>query len=189
MVRAAADGRRRNGAPRLGERAARGPVTYDASVAPSLLEVPPIKLGAVPAHHIKLIDTQLAKLRNALFVARALGRALVLPPTLCSCELGFWPNHVAERCTANDHKMLVLPYVCALDHYLDPRALDASPFAHREPFFDNPHTPTAPSAAPPSPSARRRPRLGRRRTCRRGRRRPSSRPPARRAAKRARPPL
>ena len=68
-------------------------------------------------------------------------RALVLPPTLCSCELGFWPKHIGGRCVAGDHKMLALPYVCPIDHYLDPSALANSPFAHRErPFLDNNRT-------------------------------------------------
>ena len=37
---------------------------------------------------------QLKRLRDALFIARILGRALILPPLLCSCELGFWITHV-----------------------------------------------------------------------------------------------
>ena len=65
----------------------------------------------------------------------------MLPPTLCSCELGFWPKHIGGRCVAGDHKMLALPYVCPIDHYLDPSALANSPFAHRErPFLDNNRT-------------------------------------------------
>lgn len=45
-------------------------------------------------------------------------------------------------CTAGDHDDFVLPYECALDHYLDPVRLSTSPYAHRErSFFDNPRTP------------------------------------------------
>ena len=87
---------------------------------------------------------QLAQLRNALFAARALGRALVLPRMLCSCELGFWPNHIAEDCKASDHETLRVPYRCPIDHFLDPAKLLGSPYAHRErSFFANPRTPAA----------------------------------------------
>ncbi|KAL1507978.1 hypothetical protein AB1Y20_007580 [Prymnesium parvum] len=123
---------------------AAGFITYTPQISPELLEVPRIIRGALPLHHLRLIHVQLEQLRNALFIARTLGRALVLPhlQASCSCEIGFWPNHIDEGCTAGDHKMLRLPYVCPIDHYLDPAALAKSPFAHRErTFFSNGHTP------------------------------------------------
>ena len=123
---------------------AAGFVSYTPVLLAELLSVPRIVRGALPLHHLRLMHAQLEQLRDAFFVARALGRALVLPETQCSCELGFWPNHIEEGCTAGDHKMLVLPYTCPIDHYLDPRALNASRFAHRErTFLGNPRTPPA----------------------------------------------
>ena len=48
-------------------------------------------------------------------------------------------HHVKEGCRAVDHPTLPLPYVCPIDHYLFPRTLMNSPFAHRErTFLDNP---------------------------------------------------
>ena len=121
-----------------------GFITYDETLPEELLAVPRIRRGAVPLHHYRLIHEQLKRLRNALFVARSLGRALVLPEALCSCELGFWPNMILEECKAADHGKIELPYVCPIDHYLDPPALRTSKFAHRErTFFDNPRTPRA----------------------------------------------
>ena len=93
---------------------------------------------------------QLAQLRNAFFIARSLGRALVLPSTQCSCEVGFWPKHIEEGCTAGDHKMIQLPYTCPIDHYLHPEALMRSPFAHRErTFFRRVDEPMDPLPPPP----------------------------------------
>ena len=105
--------------------------------------MPRITRGVLPLHHLKLIHEQLKRLRNALFVARALGRALVLPEALCSCELGFWPNHIEEHCKAGDHSMLRLPYACPIDHWLAPEHVATSAFKTREKtFFDNPRTPS-----------------------------------------------
>ena len=62
----------------------------------------------------------------------------------CSCELGFWPNHIEEHCRAARHDTVPLPYVCPIDHYLAPNKLEGSPFLHRErSFLRNPRTPTA----------------------------------------------
>uniref|UniRef100_A0A7S4BQZ5 Uncharacterized protein n=2 Tax=Chrysotila carterae TaxID=13221 RepID=A0A7S4BQZ5_CHRCT len=61
---------------------------------------------------------------------------------LCSCELGFWIKHVEEDCRAGGHHTLQLPYLCPVDHYLFPRTLARSRFAHRErSFLENPRTP------------------------------------------------
>ena len=121
---------------RAEQQAAAGFVTYDASVPAALLEVPRLgAIGEVPLHHLRLMQWQLRRLRSALFVSRLLSRALVLPPTLCSCELGFFTRHVHEACRAPDHPTLPLPYLCPIDHYLSPAALADSPFAHRERGF------------------------------------------------------
>jgi len=132
-------------APALGPSVpASGFVSYTPVLEPEWLAVPRIARGALPLHHLRLMYHQLAQLRNALFLARSLGRALILPPTRCSCEVGFWPNHIEGGCTAGDHQMLRLPYTCPTDHYLDPQALATSPFAYREAsFLSNPRTPPA----------------------------------------------
>ena len=104
--------------------------------------VPMAEKGGIPVPHLVLMHEQMRQMRNALFIARALGRALVLPYTRCTCEMGFFPYHVHEGCRAPDHPTLPLPYNCSIDHYLDPVALDTSPFAHRErTFLTNPRTP------------------------------------------------
>ena len=82
---------------------AAGFVTFSLDLPEALLHVPRVTRGALPLHHLRLVHEQLKRLRSALFVARALGRALVLPEALCSCELGFWPNHIEEHCKAVQH--------------------------------------------------------------------------------------
>jgi len=130
--------RRDDPAWQLEQEATVGFLTYDSRLPSELLSVSRLEPGGVPMHHMRLMHAQLRKLRSALFVARLLKRALVLPATLCSCELGFFVSHVKENCRAADHQTLPLPYVCPIDHYLFPRALATSPFAHRErTFLDN----------------------------------------------------
>ncbi len=58
---------------------AAGLVSLRLVLPPALLRVPRIKRGALPLHHLKLMYEQLKQLRNALFIARLLRRALVLP--------------------------------------------------------------------------------------------------------------
>ena len=91
--------------------------------------------GGVPLRHMRLMQAQLVQLRNALFVARMLRRALILPPVLCTCELGTFIHDVRQAtCVARGHR-LRLPYNCTVDHYLDPPALAASAFETRERGF------------------------------------------------------
>lgn len=122
-----------------------GFLVYEPKLRTEWLGLHPMEYkGGVPVHHLALMHEQLRQLRSALFLARALNRALVLPRTRCSCELGFFPYHVETHCRANDHPTLPLPYNCSIDHYLDPVALSTSPYAHRErSFLDNPRTPLA----------------------------------------------
>ena len=107
----------------------RGFLSYTPQVPPDLLQPStlPRKGGVVglPYAHLRLMREQLSQLRNALFLlSRALNRTLILPRTLCSCELGFHPKHVQTDCYANGHgKRLTLPHACSIDHYLDPNAL------------------------------------------------------------------
>ena len=87
----------------------------------------------LPAKHLTLMWAQLQQLRNALFVARLLRRVLILPEVLCSCELGFHPRHVAKGCRA--HAAVELPHACPFDHFLDPTALQTSPYQIRDRTF------------------------------------------------------
>ena len=119
-------------------------LSYNASLASLATVRPRLQTrGAIPLHHFRLMHAQLRRLRSALFVARLLGRALILPPMLCGCELGFWIGHVGKDCRADGHRAaLQMPYICPIDHYLFPRTLAESAFTHRErTFLDNPRTP------------------------------------------------
>ena len=120
-----------------------GLMVYEPDLRPEWLEIRPMSYkGGIPIHHLVLMHEQLRQLRNALFIARALGRALVLPHTICTCEMGFFPYHVQTSCKASDHPTLQLPSNCSLDHYLDPPNLEKSPYKHRErSFLTNPRTP------------------------------------------------
>ena len=121
---------------------AAGFVIYTPQLRREWLTVPPLADGGIPTHHLSLIWEQLRQLRSAFFLARALGRALILPAVTCTCEMGFFIHHIKGDCRAPDHPTLHLPYNCSIDHYLDPVALHTSPFAHRETsFLDNPRTP------------------------------------------------
>ena len=123
-----------------------GFITYQPKLGAELLKVVPMVdgKGGIPLHHLVLMHEQLKQFRNALFIARALDRALILPYTVCTCEMGFFPFHLQENCRAHDHPTLRLPYNCSIDHYLDPVSLDKSPYAHRErSFLSNPRTPEA----------------------------------------------
>ena len=70
-----------------------------------------------------------------------------VPMHIHTGELGFFPQHIGLNCKADDHQALSLPYNCSIDHYLDPAALGASAFKHRErSFLENPRTPSLANA-------------------------------------------
>ena len=125
-------------------------LSYTPRVPPALLHAP-FSLARhddgtteLPTAHLRLMHAQLSEFRNALFLARLLHRALILPPLLCGCEFGFHPRHVQRDCRAHQHTTLPIPYVCAIDHYLDPQAIERSSFALRErSFLANRRTPAA----------------------------------------------
>lgn len=117
-------------------------LAYTPHVPAEALAQPIFKRGAVPLQHMALVNGQLTQLREALAVARALGRALVLPRMRCACELGFGPGHVNERCDADS--AIALPYDCAADHWLLPTRWLGLRWAHRERgFLDDPRVPDA----------------------------------------------
>jgi len=115
-------------------------LAYTPAIPLALLQQPPIARGAVPTAHMALVNAQVAQFRDALAVARVLRRALVLPRMHCSCELGFGPGHVTERCDADS--AISLPYDCPADHWLEPKLWLALGWAHRERgFLENPRVP------------------------------------------------
>ena len=77
--------------------------------------------------------SSLAQLREALAIARVLGRILVLPRMRCACELGFGPGHVTQTCDASS--AITLPYDCPLDHWLRPSQWLSLGWPHRERGF------------------------------------------------------
>ncbi|KAG8468542.1 hypothetical protein KFE25_013625 [Diacronema lutheri] len=115
-------------------------LAYTPAVPLDALTQPPIARGAVPTRHMALVAAQIGQLREALALARVLGRALVLPRVRCACELGFGPGHVTERCDADS--AIELPYDCPVDHWLSPPAWLALGWDHRERgFLENPRVP------------------------------------------------
>ena len=133
----------------MGELGAIDPVAgfllYEPRIPTALLRTQELHpKGGIPVHHLTLMFEQIRQLRNGFFLARALGRSLILPRTYCTCEMGFFPYHIGDSCRAPDHPTLRLPHLCAIDHYLEPVVLAKSPFLHRErSFLDNPRTPKA----------------------------------------------
>ncbi|KAK3273294.1 hypothetical protein CYMTET_18457 [Cymbomonas tetramitiformis] len=94
--------------------------------------------------HIRLVESQLHQLRDALALAWSLGRLLVVPPVLC----GFDRMQFAHK-GRFPGSLLELPFVCPLDHVLD------LPLAHKlakgrlrfreHSFACSPHVEPAPS--------------------------------------------
>ena len=68
--------------------------------------------------HLELVDRQLVALRNALAIARALNRELIIPKHHCLCERAQAPFAVLPDCV-KDGASTPLPFVCPLEHILD----------------------------------------------------------------------
>jgi hypothetical protein len=59
-----------------------GFLMYEPKIPPTLLRLEKLPSnGGIPVNHLALMHEQLRQLRNAFFMARALGRALILPHT------------------------------------------------------------------------------------------------------------
>ena len=70
------------------------------------------------AAHLELIDRNIAALRNALGVARALGRHLVMPKMICMCERAEGPTALLPSCVL-DGASTPVPHVCPLESVFD----------------------------------------------------------------------
>ena len=115
-------------------------LTYDVDLPPALMQVAQtVPRGATPAHHIALVQFQLGLMGAAMRASAALGRTLVLPPFLCTCEhWGLDAEFLDCVQTAGDMK---LPFLCEADNVLNLRTFMApgSPVRIRESsFLQNP---------------------------------------------------
>jgi len=76
--------------------------------------------GQPPHHHYALLDLQLRHLQAALFIGHVLGRRVVLPRFLCTCQNEGYTPH--ENCRGPGHPTK-LPYLCPTDHWGRPKQL------------------------------------------------------------------
>jgi arabinosyltransferase len=109
--------------------------------------------GRIPPlyKHWLAISYQYAAFRDALAIARALGRALILPPAICWCDIDSTP-HVLERCAVRGSEMLLSPmetrragggaFHCPADYLYQVPFLEIAGFDFRLPgFLDDPQVP------------------------------------------------
>ena len=66
--------------------------------------------GRAPTTHLELVRWQVDRVRDGLALAKATGRALIMPPLLCTCDRWFY---LFSNCTNGDVEM---PFLCPLDH-------------------------------------------------------------------------
>eukprot|EP00892_Ulva_mutabilis_P012572 jgi/Ulvmu1/9688/UM055_0026.1 len=108
----------------------------DALAAAAAAPMPPL------LRHFHAMAFQLAQMRDAFALARALNRTLVLPRFLCYCDQD-WYASVLKGCRV-DGSDLAQPFVCPLDVLLNPGALDAARLPYRmESYLRDPRTPAA----------------------------------------------
>lgn len=70
------------------------------------------------AAHFELVDRHIAALRNAMALARATGRQLIMPKMLCLCERSESPFALLPSCTITGSSTR-LPFVCPLESIFD----------------------------------------------------------------------
>ena len=73
--------------------------------------------------HLELIDRFFVALRNAMAVAKALNRALILPRIQCLCERAQSPWGILPSCV-KDGASTPMPFVCPLEYLLDLEELE-----------------------------------------------------------------
>jgi hypothetical protein len=94
-----------------------------------------------PRRHIAIDALQREVVRDALALARATGRTLIMPELLCWCDR-FW-NRLRE-CRYPSDRGLALPFRCPMDHLFFLNKWDVAGLRFREGgFLDNPRTPSA----------------------------------------------
>ena len=75
------------------------------------------------AAHVDLVDRHIGALRNAIGIARSLGRHLVMPRMLCLCERSEGPFALLPRCVL-DGASTPVPHVCPLESVYDVARLE-----------------------------------------------------------------
>ncbi|KAK3247360.1 hypothetical protein CYMTET_43142 [Cymbomonas tetramitiformis] len=120
----------------------RGVVTYVNDVPADLLHRAATEYNGKldsSAAHFELVHHQLQQLRNALGVALALGRHLVLPKLMCGIDRVWFPHRGIFP-----GSQLKLPFQCPVDHVIEIQAFVATRPAYpvlEHSFLENPRTP------------------------------------------------
>ena len=76
------------------------------------------------AAHLELVDRHIVAIRNAMAVARALGRELIMPRMLCLCERAQQPWGVLPGCVKDGASSTPLPFVCPIEYIFDVEELE-----------------------------------------------------------------
>jgi hypothetical protein len=77
---------------------------------------------AMTKFHLKAIAEQLAEVKNAMAIAVALNRTLIMPTLYCFCDR-YWG--VQEHCRPPGSANYSMPFVCPLDHIMIPEQISA----------------------------------------------------------------
>lgn len=103
-------------------------LTWAPGVPADVLAPPQLSPLEPGLAHIRALAYQILSTRNAMVLARALNRTLIVPSMVCFCDRyynviagGDSPEKASCRAPGSD---LELPFVCPLDYVLDPAALD-----------------------------------------------------------------
>ena len=75
------------------------------------------------AAHMELVDRHVYAMKQALAVARVLGRELVMPRLLCLCERAQSPFDVIPECVKKG-TTTALPFVCPMENFLNVEELE-----------------------------------------------------------------
>ena len=88
--------------------------------------------GEIPIGHMNGLRWQLARVRDAVAIAKMLDRALIMPQFICGCHRHF---NLLVNCTMG---AMTIPFVCPIDHWALPRTFDNLPIPIREAsYFEN----------------------------------------------------
>ena len=88
--------------------------------------------GEIPIGHMNGLRWQLARVRDAVAIAKMLDRALIMPQFICGCHRHF---NLLVNCTMG---AMTIPFVCPIDHWALPRTFGNLPIPIREAsYFEN----------------------------------------------------
>eukprot|EP00966_Prymnesium_polylepis_P334564 7389933-Prymnesium_polylepis.2 len=99
--------------------------------------------GMTTKGHIALIKHQLKQIKQALALARALGRILIMPSVVCGYDKAWYPlaSGKARGVFPGTHWWAVPIFDCPLDHFLEPATLRPTQTIREYSFLQNPRTP------------------------------------------------